>query len=408
MSSQHFVIVGAGPAGGTAAAALRRQGFSGRLTVLGRESYRPYIRPPLSKHYLRGDADRESLYLDEAGWYADNDVRLLTSTVVAGLDLGSRLVHLDHGESLNYDRLLLATGATPRRLDVAGAEAPGVHYLRTLEDSDSLRDELAQGGKRVVLIGSGWIGLEVAASARMLGNEVTILAREAVPLSQSIGDELGGFFTEQQTRHGNVVRSSVFVDSLVAEGGRVSGVRLTDGEIVPADVVIVGIGATPNVDLAQAAGLVLDNGVKVNERLASSDPHVFAAGDVANAFHPAAGVHIRSEHLSNAMKAGVAVAKIMRDEDVVYDDLPTFMSQQFDVTLQFAGYAPLIAGAELVTRGDVNSGSFSVFWLREGRAVAGANVNIPDPEKALQGVIRRTRRIDAAMLRDVDVPLESL
>lgn len=376
MSSQHFVIVGAGPAGGTAAAALRRQGFSGRLTLLGQSHTVPTS--DLHSRSTTCAATRivEFLYLDEAGWYADNDVRLLTGTVVAGLDLGSRLVHLDHGESLNYDRLLLATGATPRRLDVAGAEAPGVHYLRTLEDSDSLRDELAQGGKRVVLIGSGWIGLEVAASARMLGNEVTIPAREAVPLSQSMA-AFGGFFTEQQTRHGNVVRSSVSVDSLVPEGGRVSGVRLTDGEIVPADVVIVGIGATPNVDLAQAAGLVLDNGVKVNERLASSDPHVFAAGDVANAFHPAAGVHIRSEHLSNAMKAGVAVAKIMRDEDVVYDDLPTFMSQQFDVTLQFAGYAPLIDGAELVTRGDVNSGSFSVFWLREGRAVAGANVDIP-------------------------------
>ncbi len=408
MAEPHIVIVGAGPAGGSAAQTLRDEGFEGRVTLLGAEAHRPYIRPPLSKQYLRGEVDRESVFLNEASWYADNNVEFRSGTTIVRLDLAGHLIHTAEGEALPYDLLLVTTGSTPRRLTLEGADLPGVHSLRTLGDSEALHEQLASGGQRLVLIGSGWIGMEVAASARALGNEVTILERDPIPLANAIGDELGSFLANEQTRLGNILRPSVEVRAITGASGRANGVLVEGGEIIPADLVLVGVGATPNVALAEAAGLEVDNGILVDARLATSDPNVFAGGDVAHALHPIAGVRIRSEHLSNALKGGKAAARTMLHADAQYDDLPTFVSEQFDVTVQFAGFAPLMKNATRVVRGDVASRSFSTFWLRDGHAVAGVHINVPDREKWMEGLIRSGRPIDSTRLQDARVPLDQL
>lgn len=407
MSASHFVIVGAGPAGATAAQTLRERGFDGALTVLGAEPHRPYMRPPLSKQYLRGEADRDSVFLQSAEWYAENNVELRTSASVEKLDVAAHQVQLADGTHLGYDSLLLATGSTPRRLDLEGADLDGVHALRTIDQSEALAAELAGGGRRVVVIGSGWIGMEVAASATLLGNHVTVLSRGALPLDSAIAD-LGGFFADLHTARGVQLRGAVTIAALEGDGGRVSAVVLADGERVPAEVVLVAVGATPNVELARAAGIAIDNGVLTDERMRTSAADVLAAGDIANALHPTAGVRIRSEHFSNAMKGAKAAALTMLGENSPYDDLPTFVSEQFDVTLQFAGYAPLLEGARLVYRGDPASNSFTAFWLADGRAVAGAHVNVPDKEKHLQRIIRTAVALDAERAADTSITLEQL
>jgi 3-phenylpropionate/trans-cinnamate dioxygenase ferredoxin reductase subunit len=408
MSNPHIVIVGAGPAGGTAVKALRTEGFGGRLTLLGSENHRPYMRPPLSKQYLRGETDRESVFLETETWYRDNEVELRSGTTVSALDAPGHTLLIAGEPPLTFDSLLLATGSTPRRPSIEGAGLSGVHYLRVLEDSGALHDQLAGGGKRLVIIGSGWIGLEVAASARALGNDVTVLTRSALPVENALGPELGAFFAELHSANGVTLRPSVRVNAITTDFGVASGVLLSTGEVVPADLVLVAIGADPNVGLAETAGLRVDNGVLVDERLATSAPDVFAAGDIANAFHPLGGVRIRNEHVSNALKGGTAAAKIMLGQDLTYDDLPTFISEQFDVTLSFAGFAPLMVDADVVYRGDPASHEFSAFWLANGRPVAGAHVNVADPGKAMQGVIRRGDTVDPARLADSSIPLEEV
>lgn len=408
MSNPQIVIVGAGPAGGTAAKTLRAEGFDGDITVLGAEPHRPYMRPPLSKQYLRGEADRDSVFLESESWHVENRIDLRAGTKVARLDVGARTVHLADGEALRFDSLLLATGSTPRRLDVAGTELGGVHHLRVLEDSSQLHYQLKTGGKKLVIIGSGWIGLEVAASARALGNDVTVVGHSEVPLANALGAELGAYFARLHAANGVDVRGSVTVQRIVGLDGMATAVELSDGTVVDADLVLVAVGAAPNIELAQAAGIKIDNGVTVDERLATSASDVYAAGDIANAWHPAAGARIRSEHFSNALKGGAAAARIMLGQDVRYDDLPTFVSEQFDVTLQFAGYAPLMQGAQVVYRGDPASTSFQAFWLREGRAVAGVNVNVPDRDKLLQGVVRRAAPVTAEQLANPAIALEQL
>jgi NADPH-dependent 2,4-dienoyl-CoA reductase/sulfur reductase-like enzyme len=405
MPESHIVIIGAGPAGGTAAKTLRERGFTGRITLVGSEPDRPYIRPPLSKQYLRGEVERESVFLDAASWYDEHDVDLRLAATATSIDPSAHRVHLESGETLTYDSLLLATGSTPRRLDIDGADLAGVHTLRTIGNAEALHEGLAGGGRRVVVIGSGWIGMEVAASARLLGNDVTVLDRNEHPLSSALGDALGAVIADLHESHGVVIRPRVEVAAFVGESGAVTGVRLSGGEVIPADLVLVGIGAAPNLDLARAAGLTVDDGLLVDERLRSSDPDVYAAGDIANAYHPLGEVRIRSEHLSNAFKGGTAVARVMLGEDVRYDDLPTFVSEQYDVTIQFAGYAPLIPGTRQVFRGDPASGAFTTVWLAGDRAVAGVHVNVKDPEKKLQGLVRSARAVDATRLADLDVDL---
>ncbi|WP_105036996.1 NAD(P)/FAD-dependent oxidoreductase [Cryobacterium aureum] len=406
--SQSYVIVGAGLAGASAARTLREEGFTGPIQLIGAEAHRPYIRPPLSKDYLSGSSDRDSVYVDPKDWYAEHDVELLLGTSVARVDASRQLIHTDAGDEFAYSKLLLATGSSSRRLSIPGADLEGVHYLRTLEDSDTLRPLLAGGSLRLVLIGSGWIGMEVAATARTLGNVVTILERGPIPLANALGDELGQMFADLHEHNGVILRRSVSVESVLGQDGRASAVRLESGEVIPADLVLVGIGATPNVELANSAGLTIDDGVSVDASLRTSDPAIYAAGDVANAYHPLAKLQLRSEHWANALNGGKVAARSMLGQNVSFDDIPYFYTDQFDVGMEYSGFGPLTQGADVVYRGDRAGREFIAFWVAEGKVVAGMNVNVWDVNEAVQGIIRRGNQVAHAKLADADVPLESL
>ncbi|WP_104083222.1 NAD(P)/FAD-dependent oxidoreductase [Cryobacterium sp. Y11] len=405
---QNFVIVGASLAGASAARALREEGFDGDIHLIGAEEHRPYIRPPLSKDYLAGTAERDSIFVQSESWYPDHGVQFHPGTRAVGLDLGTHLLSTDDGAQMSYDRLLLATGSRPRRLTLPGASLGGVHYLRTLDHSDQLHALLTDGGTRLVVVGSGWIGMEVAATARTLGNEVTILERGPVPLAAALGTELGNMFATLHEANGVIIRRSVVVDSLVGTDGRVTGVLLAGGETVPADLVLVGIGAVPNVELAQKAGLAVDNGILVDASLCTSDPHVFAAGDVANAEHPLAGMRLRSEHWANALNGGPVAARAMLGQSVSFDTIPYFYSDQFDVGMEYSGFGPLTSNADLVYRGNREAREFIVFWLNAGRVVAGMNVNVWDVNDAVQALIRRGEPVDPARLADESIPLDQV
>ena len=406
--SQSYVIVGAGLAGASAARTLREEGFTGPIQLIGAEAHRPYIRPPLSKDYLSGSSDRDSVFVDPEDWYAEHDVDLMLGSSVARIDAPRQLIHTAAGEAIAYNKLLLTTGSSPRRLSIPGADLDGVRYLRTLDDSDTLRPLLAGGSLRLVLIGSGWIGMEVAATARTLGNSVTILERDPIPLANALGDELGQMFADLHEQNGVILRRSVSVDSVLGEDGRATAVKLTSGEVIPADLVLVGIGATPNVELADSAGLTIDNGVSVDASLRTSDPAIYAAGDVANAYHPVAKLRLRSEHWANALNGGKAAARSMLGQKVSFDDIPYFYTDQFDVGMEYSGFGPLTRGADVVYRGDRTGREFIAFWVAGGKVVAGMNVNVWDVNEAVQGIIRRGNQVDRGRLTDADVPLESL
>jgi 3-phenylpropionate/trans-cinnamate dioxygenase ferredoxin reductase subunit len=406
--TEKFVIVGAGLAGATAARTLREEGFAGRIQLIGSELHRPYIRPPLSKDFLAGSATRESADVETPDWYRDNDIDLTLGTQAVALDPSSHRLELAGGESIDYDALLLSTGSTPRRLDLPGADLPEVHYLRTVDQAETLRSLLADGDQRLVLVGSGWIGMEVASVARALGNTVTILERDPIPLANALGDELGQMFADLHIEHGVTLRPSVTVAEITGANGHVSGVRLDDGEILPADLVLVGVGVTPNVGLAQAAGLAVDNGILVDASLRTSNPDIYAAGDIANAVHPVIGIRLRSEHWANALKGGAVAGHSMLGQPVSFDDVPYFYTDQFDLGMEYSGFGPLTRGATVVYRGDRAGREFLAFWVANDRVVAGMNVNIWDVNEAVQGVIRRGNRVNAARLADESVPLEEL
>ncbi|TFC09191.1 NAD(P)/FAD-dependent oxidoreductase [Cryobacterium algoritolerans] len=405
---QDFVIVGAALAGASAARALREEGFAGRIRLLGAEAHHPYIRPPLSKEFLAGTAERSTVFVEAEDWYVTNQVGFRPSTRVVGLDPHEHRLTLEGGETLAWDRLLLATGSSPRRLGIPGADLGGVHYLRTLDDSEALRGLLNGGGKRLVLIGSGWIGMEVAACAHTLGNDVVILERDPIPLANALGDELGQMFADLHREHGVVLRTSVDVESIAGTEGRLTGVVLAGGEVVPADLVLVGVGAIPNVGLAEAAGLEVDNGIVVNESLQTSHPDIYAAGDVANAYHPVARMRLRSEHWANALHGGSAAARAMLGQAVSFDAIPYFYTDQFNLGMEYSGFGPLTRGADLVFRGNRGDREFIAFWLAAGTVVAGMNVNVWDVNEAVQALVRRGTPVDPGRLADGSVPLDAV
>jgi len=402
----HIVIVGGGLAAGTAAATLRKEGFDGDVTVITDEPHTPYQRPPLSKGYLQGKEGTDAVLLHPSEWWDEKRIEVRTSTSVTTLDPAEHRVGLADGASLAYDAVLLATGASPRRLPIEGADLPGVHMLRRLDDSDTLRDALKDGGRRLVLIGSGWIGMEVAASARTLGNEVTVLERDAVPLALAVGEQMGGVFRRLHEDHGVDLRTSVNVERIVGSD-RAEGV-VVDGETVPADLVLIGVGAVPNTQLAESAGIEMDNGILTDAALRTSAPDVYAAGDVANAYHPVIQRHLRSEHWENARKAGPVAAKSMLGIEAAHDSIPYFYTDQFDLGMELSGYPPLMASADLAIRGDLDKREFIAFWVDYGRVVGGMNVNVWEVNKAVQKLIRSGERVDLGALADPDTPLESL
>lgn len=404
MRQRTFIIVGASLTGAKAAEELRERGFDGRVVMLGSEAERPYERPPLTKDYLRGESPREKAYVHEEGFYAEHHIELETGTTVTAIDPSASRVTLDDGRDLRFDRLLLATGAEPRRIPVAGADLGGIHYLRTLADCDVLRERLDAGG-RVVVVGAGWIGSEFAASARQRGLDVTIVDPLRLPNERIFGAEIGGFYRDLHARHGVDLALGEGVESFEGNGV-VARVRTSAGRVIECDFAVVGIGAAPRVGLAERASLAVDNGVLVDDRFETSAPNVFAAGDVARAWHPFYGEQIRVEHWANALNQGPAAARAMLDEPVSYDRIPYFYSDQYDTGMEYSGHAP--KWDEVVIRGDRGAGEFVAFWLKDQRVVAGMNVNAWDVNEHVQAIIRARQPANVAALSDPDTPLESL
>ncbi|GAA3948881.1 FAD-dependent oxidoreductase [Actinomadura viridis] len=406
-SRETFVIVGAGLAGAKAAETLRMEGFGGRIVLVGEEVERPYERPPLSKGYLLGKQAAEQAHVHEAEWYDRHDVEFRPGVRAVSIDRPGNRVALSSGEPVRYDRLLLATGASPRRLQVPGADLQGIHYLRSMADATALREALAPGGRRVVVAGAGWIGLETAAAARAYGNEVTVIEPEATPLHSALGPEVGGLFADLHRAHGVNLRLDQGVAGFWG-AGEVSAVVTSGGQEIPADVVIVGIGVRPRTELAEAAGLEVSDGVLVDQSMRTSDPAIFAAGDVAGMYHPLLGRRIRVEHWANALNGGPAAARAMLGQAVSYERVPYFFTDQFDLGMELSGIAAPGEYDQVVFRGDVPGREFIAFWLAEDRVVAGMNVNVWDVTDQIQALVRSDEQIGAERLTDPGVPLHEL
>lgn len=406
MSNPTVVIAGAGLAGATVATELREGGFAGRILLLGAEEHHPYIRPPLSKEYLTGKSGIEVADVHPADWYADNAVEFLSGVEAGSFDPGAHELFVSDGGRITYDSLVLATGASARPLGVPGSGHGAVFALRTRDDSAWLRAALEVGGRRVVLVGSGWIGLEVAAAARGYGNDVTVIGHSAVPLSGAIGRELGGVFERLHRENGVTFHNDAVVVGV--DGGEEQAVVLGSGERIPADVVVAGVGAVPNTLVAERSGARVTDGVLTDKGMRTSIDDVYAVGDVANPFLPAIGRHLRSEHWANAIASGKVAAQAILGRRASYDDIPYFYSDQYDLGMEYSGYAPLAAGARVVYRGDVDSREFVAFWLRNDRVVAGMNVNVWDVQDDIQRLIRSGARVDADRLTDESVDLAAV
>lgn len=406
MAVGNIVIVGAGMAAAKAAETLRQEGFSGRLTLIGDEPALPYERPPLSKGYLQGTQERGSLFLLPSSWYGDNEVDVISGCAATAIDRSSAEVHLGDGRRVGYDKLLVATGSRPRALDVPGSDLAGVHYLRTLRDSDQLRDALA-GADRAAVLGGGWIGLEVASAARAAGVEVTLVERAALPLLDVLGAEVAAVFADLHRQHGVDLRLGQGVRRLLGEG-RVAGVELDDGTRIAADVAVVGVGIVPNTELASASGLAVDDGLVVDEHLRTSDPTVWSAGDVASAYHPVLRRHIRVEHVTNALHQGPAAARSMLGGSDPYAELPFFYSDQYDLGMEYLGFVEPRQYDRVVIRGDVAGRQFVAFWCSQGRVLAGMHVNTWDALDPIRALVASGRSIPADRLADEGIALTDL
>lgn len=409
MSTQEtFVIVGAGMAGAKAAEALRAEGFLGRIVLIGEEPERPYERPPLSKGFLQGTVEREKIFVHSKSWYTKNKIELRSSTKATGIDTSAHRVDCARGGSVYYDKLLLTTGASPRPLTISGSDRHRVYYLRRIEDSQQLKFALSVSS-RVAIIGAGWIGLEVAAAARDAGLDVTLLERGEIPLQHILGAEVAGIFATLHRDHGVDLRCNTQVRRITGDNPRQgTGVELSDGTVIDADLIVAGIGAVPNTALAQAAGLELENGIKVNEHLCTSDPDIYAAGDVANAFHPLLGLHIRSEHWFNALSQPAVAARSMLGQNAEYSEVPYFFTDQFGLSMEYCGYVAPAGYEEVLFRGDKETLEFMVFWLKEHRVIAGMNVNIWDQTEHIKALIRSALPVDTEQLANIDVSLETI
>ena len=382
-----YVIAGASLAGAKAAETLRAEGFDGEVVLLGTEQELPYERPPLSKGYLLGKAERDSIYVQPLDWYPAHDVDLRLGVTVTSIDRDAATVTTAEGP-LHYDKLLLTTGASPRRLSFPGSDREEVLYLRTVADSDRLR-EAFQPGTRVAVAGAGWIGLETTAAARMAGCEVTVIEPQPGALQAQLGPELGSVFADLHRSHGVEFRFGE-----TAAEFRPGVVVTSSGAEVPADLLVVGIGAAPNDALAAAAGLEVSGGVLTDAALRTSDPDIFAAGDVANSFNPLLGHPIRVEHWANALNGGPAAARSMLGQPVVYDRVPYFFSDQYDLGMECAGLPSPGAYDQVVYRGDRDALEFVAFWLSRGVVIAGMNVNVWDVNADIQSLhpLRPRRR----------------
>lgn len=415
-ADQTFVIVGGGLAGAKAAETLRSEGFTGRVILIGDERDHPYERPPLSKGYLLGKEERDSVFVHEPAWYAQSDVELHLGQTVVAIDRTAKAVHLGDRAVIHYDKLLLVTGAEPRRLDVPGTELVGVHHLRRLAHADRLRHVLAALGRdngHLVIAGAGWIGLEVAAAAREYGAEVTVVEPEPTPLHAVLGPEVGQMFADLHAEHGVRFHFGARLSEITGQDGMVFAARTDDGEEHPAHDVLAAIGAAPRTGLAESAGLTLADraqggGIAVDASLRTSDPDIFAAGDVSAVQHQLFDTRLRVEHWANALNGGPAAARAMLGQAVTYDRVPYFFSDQYDVGLEYSGWAPPGSYDQVVIRGDAGKREFIAFWLSEGRVLAGMNVNVWDVTDVIQELIRTGARPNVDALADPGTPLSSL
>lgn len=407
-SRETYVIVGAGQAGGWAAAALRNEGFDGRVTLLGEEPHPPHERPPLSKALLTGDWTPEKTHLHKPGFLADRHIEFQAGARVTRLEPAMRRLHLAGGQLLGYDRLLLATGARARRLALPGGDLAGVHYLRTIDDARGIRDDLVAGAG-VVIVGGGYVGLEVAASARKRGCRVTVIEALGALMQRTAPPAIGRYFADLHRAHGVDIRLGLGIAAFQGSS-RVERVLCADGSTILADAVIVGVGALPNAELAQQAGLAVDNGIVTDEFGRTSDPHVFAAGDATNHFNPRLGRRLRLESWQNAQNQAIAAAKAMCGKPVPYAEIPWFWSDQYDRNLQIAGVPERYDSVVLrgAADGDPRTASFLLFALAADRLVAAYAVNNPRDLRTARQFIERGAPVDAARLADPRAPLRDL
>ncbi|MEH3128845.1 MAG: FAD-dependent oxidoreductase [Mycolicibacterium neoaurum] len=408
MTTPSYLIIGGGLAGAKAAEALRDSDFDGDIILFGAESALPYERPPLSKDYLLGKAAPPDFTVQDADWYREHDVQLRLGTEVTTIDRAAHAVAFDDGRHEHYDKLLLATGSRPRRLDIPGADADGVHMLRTVSDADALLSAL-QHGQRLAVIGAGWIGLEVAAAARSRDVAVTVVESAALPLLGALGRENAEVFADLHTEHGVDFRFGATVEGITTTaGGPASGLRLGDGSTVPADAVLIAVGAQPNLELAERAGLdIADGGLAVDASLQTSDADIYAVGDIVAAQHPLYGSRIRTEHWATAKKQPLVAVAGMLGKPGVYDELPYFYTDQYDLGMEYVGHAPDYE--DVVFRGDVEGREYTSFWLgKKDRVLAGMNVNIWEGLDDIKALIRSGAKIDRQKLADPKVPLAEL
>ncbi len=411
MSTDPIVVIGGGLAASRAIEAIRESDQDTPIVLVAKENRLPYERPPLSKGVLIGKDPEESAFTHPKEWYDEHHVELRLGTPADALDPEARTVTLSDGSEIRYGAALLATGSVIRKLDVAGADLADVFYLRTMGDSAAIRARLVAGSD-VVIVGAGWIGLEVAAAAREHGAEVTIIEPQPAPLYGVVGEQIGTWFADLHRSHGVELLLGDGVASLEGEDGKVTAVVTTSGRRLPADTVVVGVGIRPNTRLAEQAGLDVDNGVVVDEALRTSADGVWAAGDVANWYNPTLDTRVRVEHWANALDGGYAAGQSIAGTEVHYGPVPFFFSDQYDIGLEYAGYVPRDVETEVVLRGDPASNEFMAFWtVPEGegvRVLAGMHVNVWDTMDDVQRLVRDKTVVDRARLADPAVPLGDL
>lgn len=403
--TSRIVIVGAGQAGGWAAKTLRAEGFAGSIALVGAEPHPPYERPPLSKAVLAGTAAVESCYLFKPDDFAALALDFRPGTRATRIDRAARAVHLDDGTSLPYDKLILTTGGEARKLPVPGGDGPRVHYLRTVEESLAIRASLASG-KRLAVIGGGWIGLEVAATARKLGLEVVVLEALGRPCIRAAPDALSAYLSALHARNGTRIVCGAAVARIDDSGAGGFRIALGDGTAVDADAVVVGIGLAPNVRLAQDAGLEVADGIVVDDAGVTSDPDVLAAGDCANLPLACLGRRLRLESWANAQNQAIVAAKRALGQDVRYDELPWFWSDQYDANIQILGVPT--AWPEPVARGDPRGNAFSLFYVDGGKLAAVVSINAPRDLRAAKRLMQSGKPVSAAALADPATNLAKL
>ena len=395
------VIIGAGHAAGQAAASLRQAKYAGDITIVGDEAHIPYQRPPLSKAYLKGDQSADKVYLRAESFYADRDIAMKLSTRATAIDTTAKTVALSSDETLHYDHLLISTGSRPRKLSIDGSDLPGIHYLRTMDDVDGLRDGM-QADANLVIVGGGYIGLEVAAVGRELGLNVHVLEMEERILQRVTTPEMSAYYHQLHEGRGVNIHTNTAVTGFAGDG-KVQEVLCGDKRF-PADIVIVGIGIIPNTELAEAAGIVCDNGIVVDDHCCTSDPHVYAAGDCTNHPNPLLDRRLRLESVPNAMdQARVSTANMLGD-DKTYAAIPWFWSDQYELKLQMVGFSA--DGDAQVLRGDMASNQFAIFYLKDGKVVAADAVNSPKEFMLCKQLVGKSAA--PAMLADPEADLKAL